>query len=331
MQSAQDRRLARQRTLGQLRLQLSDAEHRFQLGEERATNRRAVAVAARMSDTESRALLDAASALRNQLADELAQAERSIASPADVETPPAEPPAGPARDARRTAEETRRAAVVAASSLASVRTRREFLEEQAERAAKAGAAAALVADAEAELRQAERRARSAEGAAATLARLRAELEGIEALRPASPHGLRLGDVVTAAPGFEAALSAVLGPLVDATAAPDEQAALRAIDGAERQTTAVFPVDSPPPDAGSLYEHVHVRVGYEVIARRLLGGVVVGREVTRDGVFRASGMLRAGADPRTALDARKAELQQEIQTYEQAAADTHEATRGVESA
>src|SRR5207247_8685318 len=36
MQPAQDRRLARQRTLGQLRLQLSDAEHRFQLGQARA-------------------------------------------------------------------------------------------------------------------------------------------------------------------------------------------------------------------------------------------------------------------------------------------------------
>ena len=331
MQSAQDRRLARQRTLGQLRLQLADAEHGFQLGEERAANRRAVAEAARVSDTESRALLDAASALHNQLADELAQAERSIASPADVEAPPAEPDPAPARDARRTAEETRRAAVVAASSLASVRTRREFLEEQAERAAKAGAAAALVVDAEAELRQAETRARSAEDAAAALARLRGELKGIEALRPDSPYGLRLGDVVAAAPGFEAALSAVLGPLVDATAAPDEQAALRAVDGAERQTTAVFPVDSPPPESGSLYEHVHVRDGYEVIARRLLGGVVVGREVTRDGVFRTSGMLRAGADPRTALDARKAELQKDIRTCEQDAADAHEATRGVEAA
>ena len=331
MQTAQDRRLARQRTLGQLRLQLSDAEHRFQLGEERAANRRAVAEAARLSDTESRALLDAASALRRQLADELAQAERSIASPADVEPAPAEPDPAPVRDARRTAEDTRRAAVVAASSLASVRTRREFLEEQAERAAKAGAAAALLADAEAELRQAETRTRSAEDAAATLARLRAELDGIEALRPASPQGLRLGDIVTAAPGFEAALAAVLGPLVDATAAPDEEAAWRAISGAERQTTAVFPVESPPPEAGSLYEHVHVREGYEIIVRRLLGGVVVGREVTRDGVFRASGMLRAGADPRTALDARKAELQEEIRTHEQDAADASDATRVVQSA
>src|SRR5437899_47410 len=298
MQSAQDRRLARQRTLGQLRLQLSDAEHRFQLGEERAANRRAVAEAARLSDTESRALLDAASALRRQLADELAQAERSIASPADVEPAPAEPDPAPVRDARRTAEDTRRAAVVAASSLASVRTRREFLEEQAERAAKAGTAAALLADAEAELRQAETRTRSAEDAAATLARLRAELDGIEALRPASPPGLRVGDIVTAAPGFEAALAAVLGPLVDATAAPDEEAAWRAITGRERQTTAVFPVESPPARAGSLYEHVHVREGYEIIVRRLLGGVVVGREVTRDGVFRASGMQRARAATRT---------------------------------
>src|SRR5207249_3207146 len=133
---------------------------------------------------------------------------------------------------------------------------------------------------------------------------------------------------TAAPGFEAALAAVLGPLVDATAALDEEAAWRAISGAERQTTAVFPVESPPPRAGSLYEHVHVREGYEIIVRRLLGGVVVGREVTRDGVFRASGMLRAGADPRTALDARKVEMQEEIRTHEQDAADASDATRVV---
>src|SRR2546430_1678323 len=142
----------------------------------------------------------------------------------------------PRRKASNPAEAPRGGPVGPASALAWGRPRREFLEEQAERAAKAGAAQALVVDAEAELRQAQARARSAEDAAAALARLRAELQGIEALRPASPHGLRLGDVVVAAPGFEAALSAVLGPLVDATAAPDEQAALRAVDAAQPQTT-----------------------------------------------------------------------------------------------
>src|SRR5205807_6444527 len=43
MQSAQDRRLARQRTLGQLRLQASEAAHRIQLAEERIENRRVIA------------------------------------------------------------------------------------------------------------------------------------------------------------------------------------------------------------------------------------------------------------------------------------------------
>src|SRR5207244_11655282 len=54
MQSAQDQRLARQRTLGQVRLQLSEAEHRLQLAEERLESRRAVAAEARRSDTEAR-------------------------------------------------------------------------------------------------------------------------------------------------------------------------------------------------------------------------------------------------------------------------------------
>ena len=100
MQSAQDQRLSRQRTLGQLRLQLSEADHRSQLAAERAENRRAVAEEARRSETESRALLEAASALRSQLADELAQAERSIAAPAEVGSPPAEPDPAPSRDER---------------------------------------------------------------------------------------------------------------------------------------------------------------------------------------------------------------------------------------
>jgi len=331
MQSAQDRRLARQRTLGQLRLQLSEAEHRFQLAEERADNRRSVAEEARRSGTESRALLDAASALRGQLADELAQAERSIASPAEVEPPPAEPDPAPAHDARRVADEARRAAVVATSSLASVRTRREFLEEQAAQAAKAAAAAELVAEAEGVLEQADARRRSTERAVAALARARAELEGIEALRPASLHGLRLGDVITAHAGFEAALSAALGSLVDAIVAPDEATAMRALGASEHQMTAVFPVDAPLPEPGSVYEYVDVRESFDIIARRLLGGVVVGRDVTQDGVYRAGGLVRAGDDPRTALDARKVELHGQIKTLEPDAADAADAARNVQAA
>ena len=331
MQSAQDQRLSRQRTLGQLRLQLSEADHRSQLAAERAENRRAVAEEARRSETESRALLEAASALRSQLADELAQAERSIAAPAEVGSPPAEPDPAPSRDARRAADEARRAAAVAASSLASARTRREFLEEQLARAAKAATAAGLVTAAEAALEQAEGRARTAEKAAAGLARARAELEGIEALRPASRHGLRLGDVITAHAGFEAALSAVLGPLVDAIAAPDEETAMRAISGSEHQTTALYPAGSPVGEPGSLYDLVDVRDGYAVIARRLLGGVVVGRDVTRDGVYRASGIVRAGSDPRTALDARRAELRTQVDALEPDAAGAAEAARLVQVA
>src|SRR5207237_10939346 len=148
--------------------------------------------------------------------------------------------------------------------------------------------------------RAEERAAPRRRAPPALAGARAELAGVEARRPASRHGLRLGDVITAHAGFEAALSAVLGPLVDAIAAPDEETAMRAISGSEHQTTALYPAGSPVGEPGSLYDLVDVRDGYAEIARRLLGGVVVGRDVTRDGVYRASGIVRAGSDPRTAL-------------------------------
>jgi chromosome segregation protein len=331
MQSAQDRRLARQRTLGQVRLQVADAEHRLQLAEERLENRRAVAEAARRSETESQALLEAASALRSQLADELSAAEGSISSPAEVGSPSPEPDSSPARDARRAAEQARRAAVVSASALAAVRTRREFLEEQLTQVEKAAAAAAMLPAAEAAVQDAEARARSAERAAAALARLRAELEGIEALRPAARHGLRLGEVIKARPGFEPALTAVLGPLVDAIAAPDEDAALRSVSVLESQATALFPSTSPVPEVGSLYEHVLVRDGYEAIATRLLGGVVVGRDVTEDGVYRADGIVRAGTDPRIALDARKAALLEQIGPLERDAADAADVASSLRSA
>jgi len=255
MQAAQDLRLTRQRTLGQVRLQLSEAEHRLQLAEERAENRRVVAESARRSEAENRAALDAAEAIRTQLAGELA-----------TEAPPVDHH-------------------VAASELA----------------------------------EAERLAQAAEEAAIGLARLRSELEGIEALRPAATPGVRLGEVVTAHPGYEAALAAVLGPLLDAVATADDRAALEATATSNRQVTALFPVEAPDPNGGSLYHHVAIRAGYETIARHLLGGVVVGRDVTLAGVYREAGLIRAGADPRVAMEARRAELQRRIAALEADAA------------
>jgi len=253
-QAAQDRRLARQRTLGQLRLQLSEAEHRVQLAQERSENRRTVAEAARSAEAENRAVLDAAADLHAQLARELA-----------IEALPVENVA------------------------------------------------------ESELVEAERRAKVAEEAAVALARVRSELEGIDALRPAPSSGVRLGDVITAHAGYEAALAAVLGPLLDAVVVADERAALESTAAANRQVTALFPTEGPAPLDGSLYHHIDARDGYETIARRLLGGVLVGRDVTVEGLYRQPGLVRAGTDPRVALDARRAELQRRIPQLEAGAA------------
>jgi len=331
MQAAQDRRLARQRTLSQLRLEHSDAEHRKQLAEERLASRQAVAEEARHSAAEGRALLEAAGALRAQLAAELADAELAVATPTEAASMAADPDPAEARDARRAAEQARRAAMIASSSLAAVRTRREFLEEQAAGAARAAAAVARVKDAEAGLEEAEERARVAEKAAAALARLRAELDGIEALRPAPAAGPALADVIIARPGYEQALSAALGALVDAIVAGDEESAIRSIAGAQRQVTVVFPAGAPEAEPESLYHHVDVRQGYGSIARRLLGGVVVGRDVTLEGVFRGQGTVRGGADPRMALQARRRDLLTSIAALEPQAAGAAEATRRLEAA
>ncbi|TMD35233.1 MAG: hypothetical protein E6I89_15125 [Chloroflexi bacterium] len=253
-QAAQDLRLARQRSLGQLRLLLSEAEHRMQLAQERIENRRTVAETARHAEAENKAVLDAAADLHAQLARELA-----------IEALPVENVA------------------------------------------------------EGELAEAESRARVAEEAAVALARLRSELEGIDSLRPAASSGVRLGDVITARPGYEAALAGVLGPLLDALVVADEGAALESTAAANGQVTALFPTDGPASLDGSLYHQVDIRDGYEPIARRLLGGILLGRDVTVDGVYREPGMIRAGADPRVALDARRAELRRQIPQLEADAA------------
>jgi chromosome segregation protein len=234
MQSAQDRRLARQRTLGQLRLQASDADHKLQLAEERVESRKALAESARRSAEESRAQLDAATALHAQLAAELTGA----GNPEVPESVLQEPDQREARAAREAAEHARNAAAAASSSLAAARLRREFLEDQATRDAAAARAAAEIPEAEADLE--------------AHTRLETELNAIDALR--RHEGKKLRDVISAQPGYEAILESTLGPLLDAAAA--------------------IPVESFDPLPGSLYEHVTVREGYDPLARRLLGAIVV---------------------------------------------------------
>src|SRR5260370_989044 len=72
MQSAQDRRLARQNTLGRLRLELSAAEHSLELAHERTESHKAIAVALTPDGEENMRQAGAAEALRAQLQQELA-------------------------------------------------------------------------------------------------------------------------------------------------------------------------------------------------------------------------------------------------------------------
>jgi chromosome segregation protein len=328
VQAAQDRRLGRQRNLGRLRLELAEAEHSLQLAEERASNQRALAEAARREHSERETLAAAAGAVRVQLAGEVDQARRSL------EAVPVAPPVPDARDgsdvhqARREAEQARRAVAAAASSLAGLRTRREFLEEQMAREESLAAAADLIPSAERDVTRAREAAESAESAAIAAARLRSELEGLDSLRPEPAAGLvRLSEVLTPEPGYEAALSAVLGPLADALVAPDEQAALAAAARPDTQITILFPLPSTPPAAqGSLLEHVMCRPGYELIARRLIGDAVVGEQVTIDGTYRESGLVRAGSDPRVEIDARRSRLRERIAGLEPDMTNTDDSAR-----
>ena len=327
IQAAQDRRLARQRTLGRLRLEVAEAEHSQRLTEERAQNTVALAEAARRDEAEHDSLAAAAEALRRQLTAELDQARHAL------ETVPEAPPIPDALDpaevqqARRAAEQARRASATAMSSVAALRTRREFLEEQAARLESMALAISQLPALEAELEEARRERAKGESAVVMAARVRSELEGLEALRPEPAIGFkRFGDVVTADAGYEAALSAVLGPLVDALVAPDEAAASNAKP--ERQATVLYPTPTPRFRAGSLFEHVKSRPGYEEVARRLLGHVVVGEDVTLEGTYREPGLVRAGADPRVAIDARRRELRDRLESLGPEAAHADDAAKRV---
>jgi chromosome segregation protein len=201
--------------------------------------------------------------------------------------------------------------------VAGLRTRREFLEEQVARNTALAVAAEQIPGAEAAVALEMAAADAAEVAAIAVGRLRSELEGLDALRPASAPGLvRLGEAITPADGYEVALSAALGPLVDALVAGDANAAGAAAPTSQPQRTVLYPGSAAgPAEPGSLMEHVRVKSGYEIVAERLLGRVVVGRDVTMEGVYREDGLVRAGSDPRVEIDARRARLKERISELE----------------
>ncbi len=330
VQAAHDRRLGRQRTLGRLRLELATAEHGLQLAEERAQGQRALAEAVRRQDAEHRTFSAAAEALHDQLSAEFESARASLEAVAEAPPPPASLDPAEVQRARRDAEQARRTVAAATATLAGVRTRREFLEEQAARLATLAEAAEQIPAAEAAVAREAEAADAADAAAMAVGRLRSELDGLDALRPGTGPGLlRLGDVLTPEPGYEAALSAALGSLVDALVAGDERSAMSAAPPRDAQRTVLYPAAAPTsPMAGSLFEHVRCRKGYELVARRLLGLVVIGeqsvgpiltaaiaRNVSMEGIYREEGLVRAGADPRVELDARRSRLRERIAALE----------------
>ena len=330
IQAAQDRRLVRQRTLGRLRLEVAEAEHAFRLTEERAQNTSALADAARREESDHRSLSAAAEALRGQLTSELEQARHAMEGvPEAAPIPDGLDPAEVQR-ARRNSEAARRALSAAISTLATLRTRREFLEEQSARLASMAESVQQVPAAEAELHRARQEAAEAESAIVLVVRLRSELEGLDALRSdAAPNLERLSDVLTPEAGYEAALSAVLGPLVDALVARDETAAAGV--NPDKQQTVLYPITAAQPRSSSLLEHVRCKEGYEQVARRLLGHVVVGEDVTLDGIYREPGLVRAGADPRVAIEVRRRELRERLSGLEPQVAKADDASKRVKEA
>ncbi len=273
VQAAQDRRLARQRRLGELRLSLSEAQHQRQLAAARAENERAIAISVRHEEAANTARETAARSLQQQLVVELEQAKAALEDLPAVPHMHAALDAAPLQDARRDADQARRAAAAAASTLAGLRTRREFLEQHLNRVEPLAAALGEIKSIETETAEARQALESAQAASTELARLSAELDGLQSLYADAASGPRVADVIQAEPGYEKALAAAA--------------------------------------AASLLHHVRVDAGYEAIARGLLGRIVVGRDVTLDGVYHVPGMVRAGADGRAAIAERRAHLRARI--------------------
>ena len=329
VQAAQDRRLARQRTLGELRLSVSDAEHQKQLASARADSERAIAAAVRHEEAANTARETAARALQHQLVVELEQAKAALEVLPSAPHLIVAPDAGPLQDARRDADQARRSAAAAASTLAGLRTRREFLEQQLNRVEPLASALGDIGSIERETAEARQALESAHDASTELARVTAELDGLQSLYADSSTGSRLSDVIQPEAGYEKALAAVLGPLADALVAPDEDAAIEAAHGGTGQTTVLYPGSRPDVADGSLLHHVRVEPGFDAIARSLLGAVVVGRDVSVEGFYRAPGLVRAGVDGRVAvaerrthLRARIAELTPAAETLDDAALRAH---------
>ena len=325
VQAAQDRRLVRQRRLGELRLAMSDAEHALQLAEARVQSRQALVDGLRQESAAHGAREAAAEALQHQLVVELEQAKASLESvQAAPPVPPAPDPA-PVHAARRAAEHARRDLASGTAALASLRARREFLEEQLARMAPLAAAAERIPEAEAEVATAAEAAAEAQAAALAVARLTAELTGLDAIHDEGAGLPRLRDVLTAEPGYELALFAALGPLADAFVASDSSHAAELAAGADSQATVLYPYATPQEEPGSLMEHVHTDFAHGLIARTLLGRVVVGRDVTMEGVYRAPGLVRAGRDVRAEVAARRTELRERIAELAPVAAAADEST------
>src|SRR4029077_16938898 len=182
---------------------------------------------------------------------------------------------------------------------------------------------------ESEAEEARRALESAHAASTELARLSAELDGLQSIYSDATSGPRLGDVIQPEPGYEKALAAVLGPLADALVALDRDSAIETAGGSSGQTTVLSPSAAGDAAAASLLQHVTVVAGYEAIARVILGRVVVGRDVTLDGVYHVPGIVRAGADGgavlserRTYLRARIEELAPVAETLDDAALRAH---------
>jgi len=325
VQSAQDRRLARQRRLGELRLLVADAEHALQLAETRAQSQQALIETLRDETAAHAAREAAARALQHQVVVELEQAKAGLEALPSAAHPPPPPDPAPVQAARRASEQARRELASASSALASLRTRREFLEEQVGRLAPFAAAADAIGPAEVAAARARTAAEAAGGAANELGRLHAELAGLDALQEHSAWGLpRLGDVLYANPGYEAALAAALGPLADAFVAAQEDAAAEAAHSGDSQSTVLYPDAAPEPEPYSLALHVRCDPAYDGIARRLLGRIVVGRDVTLDGEYRTPGLVRAGRDARAEVAVRRARLRLRI-------SELGSASEGVETA
>jgi len=314
LEAAQNQRLQRQRLIGDRELAVAGAEHALALAEERAQSQAALATQAAGERAELEARAAALALRRTETEDLLSAATAAI----DAIRPPLSPP--PAADAelpRRAqaeAEKARRRLIDAVAARGALETRLRFLRDSvASLEARVAPAEAGLRAAGEGLKEAQEAAQLATEAATRLAAAEAELAALEALRPAPPEGLqRLGDVLAPRSGAEPFLSAVLGPLFSAWAAPDRETAERTVAQAVEQVTVFFPEPGAATEPDSVLDQVRCDPGFEALGQRLLGSLVPGREVGLDGVLRVPGMIRGGNDPSVQLAVRRRTVMAELE-------------------